>query len=254
MEHLIGIDAGGWLDRGLTLAVAVVIAALVERVVVRLMHKLLDASDLPSASIFINIMRALIWALALLSVLQPVFGVDPAGFVAALGVVSLAISLGMQDTISNIIGGISLMVSKSVQPGDHITVGGVTGEVTDVTWRSTTVRVRGGAEEVIPNSVLSNTSVLHITSWTVGYCGVPIAVVPGADLDAVAQECRQVAERELADLLDPAFETDVIFTAFTAYGTQGEVRLHVLPDVVFSTAQDRLARALSGRPWLASCV
>ncbi|HJA29781.1 MAG TPA: mechanosensitive ion channel family protein [Candidatus Olsenella pullicola] len=254
MEHLIGIDAGGWLDRGLTLAVAVVIAALVERVVVRLMHKLLDASDLPSASIFINIMRALIWALALLSVLQPVFGVDPAGFVTALGVVSLAISLGMQDTISNIIGGISLMVSKSVQPGDHITVGGVTGEVTDVTWRSTTVRVRGGAEEVIPNSVLSNTSVLHITSWTVGYCGVPIAVVPGADLDAVAQECRQVAERELADLLDPAFETDVIFTSLTAYGAQGEVRLHVLPDVVFSTAQDRLARALSGRPWLASCV
>ena len=160
----------------------------------------------------------------------------------------------MQDTISNIIGGISLMVSKSVQPGDHITVGQVTGEVTDVTWRSTTVRVRGGAEEVIPNSVLSNTSVLHITGWTVGYCGVPIAVVPGADLDAVADECRAVAARELADLLDSAFETDAVFSAFTAYGTQGEVRLHVKTDVVFSAAQDRLVRALSGRPWLASCV
>ena len=59
---------------------------------------------------------------------------------------------------------------------------------------------------------------------------------------------------ELADLLDPAFATDVVFSAFTAYGTQGEVRLHVLPDVVFSTAQDRLARALSGRPWLASAL
>lgn len=254
MEHLIGVDMGGWLDRGVTLVVAVAIAALVQRVVVRLMHRLLDASNLPSASIFINIVRALIWALALLSVMQPVFGVDPAGFVAALGVVSLAISLGMQDTISNLIGGISLMVSKSVQPGDRITVGQVTGEVTDVTWRSTTVRVRGGAQEVIPNSVLSNTSVLHVTGWTVGYCGVPIAVVPGADLDAVARECCAVAAHELADLLDPDFATDVVFTAFTAYGTQGEIRLHVKPDVVFSTAQDRLARALSGRPWLASAL
>ena len=97
-------------------------------------------------------------------------------------------------------------------------------------------------------------SLTRITPWSVGYCGVPIAVVPGADLNAVSEECCRVAARELADLLDPAFETDVIFTAFTAYGTQGEVRLHVRRDVVCSTAQDRLARALSGRPWLASCV
>ena len=173
MEHLLGIDAGGWLDKCVTLAVAVVIAAMVERVVVRLMHKLLDASDLPSASLFINIGRAVIWVLALLSVLQPVFGVDPAGFVAALGVVSIAVSLGMQDTISNIIGGISLMLSKAVQPGDYISVGDVTGEVTDVTWRSTTVMMRGGAQEVIPNSVLSKTALTRITPWSVGYCGVP---------------------------------------------------------------------------------
>ena len=254
MEHFIGIDAGGWLDKGVTLIVAMVIAWLVERVVVRLMHKVLDASNLPSASLFINIVRAVIWVLALLCVMRPVFGVDPAGFVAALGVVSIAVSLGMQDTISNLIGGISLMLSKSVQPGDHISVGDVTGEVTDVTWRSTSVMMRGGAVEVIPNSVLSKTALTRITPWSVGYCGVPIAVVPGADLNAVAKECCQVAAWELADLLDPAFETDVIFTAFSAYGTQGEVRLHVLPDVVFSTAQDRLARSLSGRPWLASAL
>lgn len=254
MEHLIGVDLGGWLDKGVTLVVAVIIALVIQRVVVRLMHRVLDASNLPSASIFINIVRALIWAIALLSVMQPVFGVDPAGFVAALGVVSLAVSLGMQDTISNLVSGISLMVSKSVQPGDHVSVGGVAGEVTDVTWRSTTVRMRGGAEEVIPNSVLSKTALTRITDWSAGYCGVPIAVVPGADLDAVARECREAAARELADLLDPAFATDVVFSALTAYGTQGEVRLHVLPDVVFSTAQDRLVRALSGRPWLASAL
>ena len=254
MEHFIGIDAGGWLDKCVVLVVTVAVTLVVQRVVVRLMHKALDVSELPSASLFINIGRALIWVLALLSVLRPVFGVDPAGFVAALGVVSLAISLGMQDTISNIIGGISLMLSKSVQPGDYISVGDVTGEVTDVTWRSTSVMMRGGAVEVIPNSVLSKTALTRITPWSVGYCGVPIAVVPGADLNAVAQECCRIAASELADLLDPAFETDVIFSAFSAYGTQGEVRLHVLPDVVFSAAQDRLARVLSGRPWLASCV
>lgn len=254
MEKLIGIDLGGLLDKGVTLVVVAIVALVVQRVVTRLMHKALDVSNLPSASIFINIVRALIWALALLSVLQPVFGVDPAGFVAALGVVSLAVSLGMQDTISNLVSGISLMVSKAVQPGDQVTVGGVTGEVTDVSWRSTTLRVRGGALQVIPNSVLSSTALTHVTDWTVGYCGVPIVVVPDADLDAVASEVRAEVARVLAGRLDPAFETTVAFSAFTAYGIQGEVQLHVLPDVSFSDVQSAVVRALAGRPWLASAL
>ena len=158
MEHLIGVDLGGWLDRGVTLVVAVVIALVVQRVIDIRMHKALDASNLPSASIFINIVRALIWALALLGVLQPVFGVDPRRLCRRpRRGLARRLARHCKDTISNIVSGISLMVSKSVQPGDFVTVGGVTGEVTDVTWRSTTVRMRGGAEEVIPNSVLSKT-------------------------------------------------------------------------------------------------
>lgn len=254
MEHLLGIDLGGWLDKGVTLAVAVAIALVVQRVVVRLMHRALDASNLPSASIFINIVRVLIWALALLSVLRPVFGVDPAGFVAALGVVSLAISLGMQDTISNIVSGISLMVSKAVQPGDRVTIGTVTGTVTDVSWRSTTVRIRGGALEVIPNSVLSSTALTHVTDWTYGCCRVQVAVVPDADLDAVAADACARANAALGADLDPDFPADMVFSAVTAYGTQGEIRVHVREDVLFPSAQTRVVRALSGVSWLASAL
>ncbi len=85
------------------LAVVVAVALVVQRILVRVARKAFEASDLPSASIFINVLRALIWSLALISVLQPVFGVQPTAFVTALGVVSVAISLGLQDTISNLI-------------------------------------------------------------------------------------------------------------------------------------------------------
>lgn len=251
MEYLLGIDAGGWLDKGIMLAATAVVALIVQRVVVRLMHRMLDVSNLPSASIFINMARTLVWVLALLSVMQPVFGIDPAGFVTALGVVSLAISLGLQDTISNLVGGITVMVSKAVQPGDRVTVGGVTGAVTDVGWRSTTVRTRGGAEEVIPNSVLSSTALTHITDWSAGCCEVPLVVAAGAELAAVEREVKNAAATVLADKLDPAFETGVVFTGFGATGTQGVVQLHVREDVSFSDAQNALVRALQGSPWLA---
>ena len=121
------------------LAVTVAVALLVQRVVVRIARKALDASDVPSASLFINVLRALIWSLALIAVLEPVFGIQPTAFVTALGVVSVAISLGLQDTISNLIGGLSLLLGHVIKPGDHVVVGGVTGTVADVTWRTTAV-------------------------------------------------------------------------------------------------------------------
>ena len=237
------------LAKGLTVAAAVVVALVVQHFALRLARRVLKASDVPSASIFLNILRALIWSLAVLSILQPVFGMDPSGFVTALGVASVAISLGLQDTISNLISGLSLMAGKVIKPGDKISVGSVTGEVTDVTWRSTTVRHRSGDVEVIPNSVLT-----HRTAWGMGLATVPIAVRPGADLDAVAAECRQAAREVLGADLDPAFDVEVVFNALTAYGTQGEVRLHVNEGVVFSSAQDRVTRALQGRPWLACAL
>lgn len=238
------------LAKGLTVAAAVVVALVVQHFALHLARRVLKASDVPSASIFLNILRALIWSLAVLSILQPVFGMDPSGFVTALGVASVAISLGLQDTISNLISGLSLMAGKVIKPGDKISVGSVTG----VTWRSTTVRHRSGDVEVIPNSVLNKTSLTHRTAWGMGLATVPIAVRPGADLDAVAAECRQTARDVLGADLDPAFDVEVVFNALTAYGTQGEVRLHVNEGVVFSSAQDRVTRALQGRPWLASAL
>ncbi len=68
------------------------IAFLIEHFAVKLSKKALDSSKLPSASIFVNIIRGIIWAFAILAVLQPVFGIQPTAFVTALGVTSIAFS------------------------------------------------------------------------------------------------------------------------------------------------------------------
>ena len=242
------------LAKGVTIAAAVAVALVVQHFSVRVARRLLDASEVPSASIFINILRGVIWSLAALSILQPVFGMDPSGFVAALGVVSVALSLGLQDTISNLISGLSLMAGKVIKPGDNIKVGSICGEVTDVTWRSTTVRQRSGDIEVIPNSVLNKTSLTHRTAWSVGLAAIPFAVAPAADLDAVTADVKALAREALGDDLDSAFDVEVVFLSLSAYGTQGEARLHLKDGVVVSGAQDRLARALQGRPWLACAL
>lgn len=248
---LFGLTLGDVVGRATMLAVAVIVAALVSRALSRLLNKLLDVSDVPSASIFVNIVRAIVWAFALLSVMQPVFGIQPTAFVTALGVTSLAISLGMQDTISNVIGGLSLMIGHVVRPGDAIEVGGFAGEVVDLTWRSTVVRDRLGNEQVIPNSVLTKTALKRLTPSSATLVEVDVAVSHGADLDEVSLRITRAAQTALAGRLAEGGQTGVRFLGSDAYGVRCAVYLHVRPDVTAAAASDALMRAIAAEPWLA---
>lgn len=251
---IFGMSLTLFLQKAVFLAVVVVVAHYVDKFASRGLRRLLDVSDVPSASIFVNIVRVLIWVVALTTVLQPVFGIEPNAVITALGVTGVAISLGVQDTVSNLIGGLFLMIGKTISIGDYVTVGSTTGRVSDIDLRSTTVEQRGGNKEVIPNSVLNKEALAKIAPGNVGSCGIAIYVRPDADLSAVTDEIKQVAATALGDKLDAEFGVSVLFEGFDAYGTKGTIWVHVKEGVVFATAQDAVTRALQGRPWLASAL
>lgn len=251
---IFGMSLTVFMQKTVFLAVVVVIAHYVDKFASRGLRRLLDVSDVPSASMFVNIVRVLIWVVALAVVLQPVFGIEPNAVITALGVTGVAISLGVQDTVSNFIGGLFLMVGKAVSIGDNVTVGSITGRVSDIDLRSTTVELRGGNKEIIPNSVLNKESLAKIAPSNVGSCSVTIYVKPEADLAAITEEIKRLAAAAVGENLDPAYPVSVLFNGFDAYGTKGTIWVHVKDDVVFATAQDAVTRALQGQPWLASAL
>ena len=254
MEAVIfGLTTGELLRRVVLLAVAVAVAAGISRIVSRAVGKALDATEVPSASIFVNIARGVVWAFAILAVMQPVFGIAPTAFVTALGITSLALSLGLQDTISNLIGGLSLMVGRVVKPGDLVDVGGFMGEVVDVTWRATTVRNRLGDEQIIPNSVLNKTALTKLAPGSEGYCPVLLAVSHNADLSVVEADILGVMGK-MEGLLREGAPGRVFFTGSDAYGVQCTVSLQMAPGVTKLAASDALMRGVEGREWLASVV
>ena len=140
------------------LIVVALLAAVIDKALTRIVSKVLDRSQVPNASIFINILRAVVWTLAVGTVLQPVFGINPTTIFTALGIGGLAVSLGMKDTIANIIGGFGLMLGRVIQPGDLVNVAGTDGVVEDINWRQTVVRERNGNVKIIPNSILNTAS------------------------------------------------------------------------------------------------
>lgn len=237
--------------KAIFLAVVMVGGVVVSRILVGALRRVLERSEVPSASIFLNIVRAVIWVFALLIVLKPVFGIEPTGFVAALGVSSVALSLGLQDTISNLFGGLTLMIGKVIVPGDVITASGITGKVVDINLRSTTVELFSGDLKIIPNAVLSSGGLTKLAPFQAGEYTLPIMIARDADLEQVRADVDAAAREGLGEHYDPDFGTPVFIRGYSAFGILGQVSIHA-KGISARRACTAVGNLLQDKPWLAS--
>ena len=110
----------------MTTAISAVVILAITAVVARLTRRFLgrvlainEERDLPSSSIFINIARGAVWITGVCIMLSTCFRVDVSAAITALGIGGIAISLGFQDTLSNLIGGLQVSLLRIIKPGDN---------------------------------------------------------------------------------------------------------------------------------------
>ncbi len=100
---------------------------------------------------------ALMWVLN-------IWGVDITPYLAGVGISGIVIGLALQDSLKNILGGVSLILDDSLKIGDKIRLdSGEIGEVVDVGLRSTKMRTYDNELLTIPNGYLANTRVQNYT-------------------------------------------------------------------------------------------
>ena len=86
------------------------------------------------------------------------FGISLTAVFASAGLVGMAAALAARETISNIFGGISLLLDHPFRMGDYITLDtGERGKVLEVGLRSTRILTRDDIQITVPNSIITNT-------------------------------------------------------------------------------------------------
>ncbi|MFC0253053.1 mechanosensitive ion channel family protein [Massilia consociata] len=83
------------------------------------------------------------------------FGIDVTTGIAALGIGGIALALGAQKTVENLVGSVTVIADRPAQVGDFIKVGDVVGVVEDVGIRSTRIRTGERTVVTIPNGDFS---------------------------------------------------------------------------------------------------
>lgn len=145
-----------------------------------------------------------------LVVLLNLQGISITPILTALGVGGLAVALALQDTLSNLFAGFYVAVARQVRLGDYIRLNsGEEGYVTDIGWRSTTIRALTNNMIIVPNNKLGQAIVTNYY-LPERRLGVSIQIGVGYDSDpdqverVLLEEARAAAGDIPAMLAEPA--------------------------------------------------
>lgn len=128
--------------------------------------------------VFARLARAALLLLAVLISL-PLVGIDLTALSVFGGALGVGIGFGLQKIAASYVSGFIILLDRSIQLGNVITVDKYAGEVTRITTRYTVLRSATGVEAIVPNEVLvgsvvqnetyTNSRVRHAVTVQVGY-------------------------------------------------------------------------------------
>jgi small-conductance mechanosensitive channel len=162
-----------WIDAGIAMLVAAVIAKLVDYVIAKrgqTVGELVTRGELsPSAKTRLRVIRRLVTAVILLIGAAvaasnfPELSSVAKGILASSAVVGLVVGFAARQTLANAIAGILLAVTQPIRIGDLVTFEEQTGEVEDMKLTYTYIRLAEGPRLIVPNERLAQSSLVNHT-------------------------------------------------------------------------------------------
>jgi small-conductance mechanosensitive channel len=204
---------------------------------------------LPVTTLSQNLVQIGVFILGVVVVMDH-YGRQITPILTALGVGGLAVALALQDTLSNLFGGFYVAVARQIRLGDYVKLNtGEEGYVTDIGWRSTSIRSLNNNLIIVPNAKIAQAIVTnyylpekHMSA------SLQVGVSYRSDPDRVEEVLLEVAARGVGDIpglladpapsiaFDPGFgESSLGFTVnFTVaeftnqFGVRSELRRRIL--------------------------
>lgn len=191
----------------------VILILLVGFLLVKLLLKLFDRAlsrsklDKTMFTFLKATMRALLYSIVIL-IAAGSLGIDVTSLVAVLSVVSLAISLAVQNVLTNLVGGVTLLTAHPFRVGDCVQIGADSGEVREIGLHYTKLLTFNGELIYIPNSEVVSSRVCNFT--VEGKRRIQLTVSAAYDADsATVKEALLAAARQPSVLEEPAPEAFV---------------------------------------------
>jgi len=168
-----------------------------------------------------KILRTILVVVAILIAL-PIVGIDITVLSVFGGALGVGIGFGLQKVVGNYISGFTILLDRTVSPGDLVTVDHFYGEVTKLTSRCIIVRSPDGTEAIVPNeTVITSTVINHSYSNRRVLMRIPVQISYSSSLETALKLMVEAAYSHARVLKDPA--PSALLTAFGDNGINLEL-------------------------------
>lgn len=147
---------------------ALVIGIILVKIVIKILNRALYRTKLEKVAIrFIVAVIKFVLYLMIAYVIATMLGVPMTGFVAITTAASLAISLALQGSISNLANGVILISTKPFKENDFVEIAGQSGSVKEIKMLYTVLNTSDNKVVIVPNkNVVENTIINYSTNDT----------------------------------------------------------------------------------------
>ena len=157
--------------------------------------------DAPIKNLITKLITTLLWALTII-IVAGAFGINATSLVAVLSVAGLALSLSVQNLLTNFFSGIMLLINKPFKEGDFVELGDKVGTVKNIGFFNTVLNTPDNISIAIPNGDLTSAAVKNYSreqnrrvdlTFSASY-NEPTQAVKKAIEDAIAMDSRILAD------------------------------------------------------------
>lgn len=192
----IGLKVSGWVSK-------------------RLKRSRLSKID-PEAQSFVHSFLSVGMRVLVIIISVAIMGVPTASIVTLLGSCGVAIGLALQGSLSNVAGGMMLLLFRPFKVGDYIISGDSEGTVEEMSVFYTTLVTPDNSVVVIPNAALSNSVLKNVSARDTRRITLTFLLRQNTPVDKGVEALLALAGKN-----NKVLDTPAPFAAFTAYGQGG---------------------------------
>ncbi|MDR0971092.1 MAG: mechanosensitive ion channel [Bacteroidales bacterium] len=177
-----------------------------------------DVSLIPFIVQVISIALKILIIITVISIV----GIQMTSFIALLGAMGLAIGMAFSGTLSNVAGGVVILVLKTFRVGDYIAAQGYEGTVKSIQIFTTTLTTVDNKIISIPNGALSTGTIINYSVMDTRRQDINIKLAHGSNTNQIAKDILDIVKQDSRILRD---NEPVVLTNITESSITLDVRL-----------------------------
>lgn len=202
-------------------ALALVICLIVIKIVMGIVKKITSKDNINNTlSVFIqSAVRIVLYSVSAL-IVADILGIPVTSLLAAFSVIGLAVSLSVQNSLSNLAGGLTILATKPFSEKDFVETADTMGTVEQIGLFYTQLRTIDNKKVYIPNSEMSQTRITNYTAEPYRRVDIEITASYDAEVSFVEEKLKEIA-KSIPQVLEksPVPNENVVFANVLNYGS-----------------------------------